>query len=265
MISKPELQMLWESVEPTTALAERFGFAGVDAAAVWLSETLRDAWALDVESCDCLVMSASKLLAWVTIDGESFVAKCAVDPPLFPGLAEIDTLIAWLDAEGVPVAAPVRSRDGGLRVERDRISVGLYPAIKGDPLDVEDGHQRVAAGRTLALLHEALAAYPPRLTAVPGETGQLVHGDFRSANVLQRHGEIAAILDFDEACYQDRAWEVGRSAVLLGTKYHDWRPMSLANRATFIAAYSEVAPLTDSQRDSIDGVANAVLRHFGWS
>lgn len=257
--------MLWESVDSAAALASRFGFVSGDRAAAWFKDVLCDAWGLRVESCERLVISASKLLAWLNVDGRSLIAKCAVDPTLFGRLAEIDELIAWLHGEGVPVAVPLATRSGQLRLDRDGYSLGLYPAIGGDLLDVDDEEQVEAAGRMLAALHRSLAAYPKEFFGGrPQEGQQLVHGDFRSANIL--YGDrITAVLDFDEASYRTRPDELARSAVLLGTRYHDWQPTLPAARKVFLAAYNDVSPLTGTEWDECDRVIAAVAKHFGWA
>lgn len=264
MTTSPELSMMWEPGDPAPALTERFGFTDTGHAATWLTDVIRERWGLDVEGCDRLMLSSTRLLAWMRIDGDRVVAKCTVDPNLFAGLAEIDQLIAWLGSEGIPVAAPIPTIASGLRAERDGISLALSPAVEGGALDAGDEQQLIAAGRTLGRLHLTLMDYPTRLSCVPGETRQLVHGDFRSANILQRHGQITAVLDFDETSYRSRAWEVGRSSVLLGTRYRDWRPLSAGRRTAFLTAYQEVAPLTINELRSVDGVVAAVLQHFGW-
>lgn len=257
--------MLWESADPAAALTSRFGFVGEDHAAAWLTDALRDAWGLRVERCDRLVISASKLLAWLTVDGRCLIAKCAVDPTLFARLAEIDELIAWLHHEGLPVAAPLATTDGPRRLDRDRYSVGLYPAIGGDLLDVDDQDQVEAAGQTLATLHRSLAAYPGELSGGRAQEGQqLVHGDFRSANILYAD-QITAILDFDEASHRSRADELARSAVLLSTRYHNWQPTPPATRKAFVAAYNDVWPLTGMEWKEYDRVVAAVAKHFGWT
>ena len=266
MTPDPELSMLWESTDPGDALTTRFGFTDARHAASWLEETLDEAWTLRVESCDRLVISASKLLAWLTVDDTGVVAKCAVDPALFARLAEVDALTAWLHAEGIPVAAPIATHDGRLRVERGGFSLGLYPVIGGDLLEVGDESHVQAAGRMLAALHDALAAYPRAFAgARPGDGQQLVHGDFRSANILHDGTDLTAVLDFDEVSHHSRAWELARSAVLLGTRYHDWGPNEPDVRRAFVAAYADISPLTAAQQAEFDHVSAAVLQHFGWS
>ena len=257
--------MLWEAVDSNEALTTRFGFVDSNDAASWLGDTLRKAWGLRLQSCDRLVISGSKLLAWLTIDGRGFIAKCAIDPALFTRLAEVDALITWLEGEGIPVAAPQPTPDGRLRVERDRYSVGLYPLVNGELLDVNDENQVAAAGRMLATLHRALSTYPRSFAGGHAPEGQQsVHGDFRSANVLY-NGGVTAVLDFDEATHRSRAEELGRSAALLGTRYHNWQPLPRATREQFVAAYCDSYPLTGTEWDEYTRVVAGVSEHFGWA
>lgn len=258
--------MLWESIDPAIALSDRFGFDDAGHAALFLTEALRSDWGRPMQRCDRLVISASNLLAWLTVEGENVVAKCSVDRARFAQLTQADALVAWLDSQRIPVASPIAASDGRLRIERDRFSIGLYPFIAGDLLDVADAGQVEAAGRALATLHEALAAYPLRFgddQCQPNQ--QLVHGDFRSANVLQVDGTISAILDFDEVSCGSRIADLAKAAVLLGTRYHDWGPTSPQTQEAFMKAYSSVAPLTDQQCDELGHSITKVLSHFGWT
>jgi homoserine kinase type II len=265
MTPEPQLDMLWESVDPADALTTRFGFTDAARAASWLAETVEEAWALRVDTCDRLVISARKLLAWITVDGSPLVAKCGVDSALFSRLADVDTLTAWLHGEGIAVAPPIVASDNRTRVEHGRFSIGLYPLVVGDLLDADDPAQVDAAGRTLATLHHALAAYPRSFAGRAVKDQQLTHGDFRSANILVRDGGITAVLDFDEASYRTRATELAHAAVLLGTRYHDWQPTSPATRETFVSAYDDAFPLTSAQRAEFDSGVIAVSAHFGWT
>jgi homoserine kinase type II len=257
--------MLWETVDPNKALTTRFGFANPYDALSWLGDTLRQAWGQRFQGCDRLVISSSNLLARLTIDGRGFIAKCAIDPARSRRLAEVDALITWLDGEGIPVAAPRPTTDGRMRIDRDCYSMGLYPLVDGEMLDVNDENQLAAAGRTLAALHRALSAYPKPFAGGHALEGQqLVRGDFRSANVLY-DGGITAVLDFDEATHHRRAEELGRSAVLLGTRYHEWQPLPPSARAKFVTAYGDTNPLTDGEWDEYTHVVAAVSAHFGWA
>ena len=159
--------MLWESADPTDALTKRFGFADAASAVDSMGEALWETWAIAVDDCDRLVISAGNLMAWITTDDRRFIAKWSVFPNLFRRLADTAVLTAWLNASGVPVAAPVPASDGRLRVELNNVSLGVFPVVDGDLLDVGEPAQVFEAGRMLATLHDALAAYPHRIDGGP--------------------------------------------------------------------------------------------------
>jgi homoserine kinase type II len=75
-------------------------------------------------------------------------------------------------------------------------------------------------------------------------TTQLVHGDFRSSNVLCTGPRIAAVIDFEEARLDHCIDEVARSAVMLGTRFRDWGPVSAEVRKMFLGGYQSVRRLT---------------------
>lgn len=76
---------------------------------------------------------------------------------------------------------------------------------------------------------------------------QLVHGDFRSANVLCDEDDVVAVIDFEEARFDHRVDEVARSAVLLGTRFHDWGPVSSEVRSQLLDGYQSVRPFTAAE------------------
>ena len=128
---------------------------------------------------------------------------------------------------GYPDAGRVVARPGPERTVAERM-VGW--------LDSRAEHVPAADRRALRRLVAAAPADP-----LPT---QLVHGDFRSANVLCSADEVVAVLDFEEARLDHRVVELARSAVLLGTRYHQWEPMPPQVQTTFIAGYRSVQPLT---------------------
>ncbi|MDI5938677.1 phosphotransferase [Micromonospora sp. PTRAS2] len=284
----PVLEMLWEAHDPHRALDARFGFGDARAAGRWVADVLNEHWGVRVDSCERIVMSGGNALAWVDTPSGRRLAKRSVLPDRFPRLAEVARLTSWLDGQGLPVSAPVPTRDGRLQVEADGVSLGLQRVIEGDLLDTTDPGQVRAAGAVLARLHDVLAAYPhaerfatlavasPPLTqqitewldsraaplpavardvlrglvagAPPDRLPrQLVHVDFRSANVLCAGGEITAVLDFEEARHDHRLVDLARATVLLGTRYHDWGPVPPEAQAQFLAGYQAVRPLTSAE------------------
>ncbi|MGA3219072.1 MAG: phosphotransferase [Acidimicrobiales bacterium] len=266
MTATPIVSMLWESVDAAVALTERFGFIDAVSAAGWMGDALWHTWAIAIHDCDRLVISDRNLLAWITIDGRCLIAKLSVSPSLFQRLADTARLRVWLQTAGIPVAAPIPTRDGRLQVELNNVSLGVCPVIEGDLLDVGDPAQVTEAGRMLAALHEALAAYPHRIDGGrPTGREQLVHNDFRSANILHSGTSITAVLDFEDVTYRTRVADLAKATVLLGTRYHDWDPTSEVVRDTFVAAYSGHAPLTSTEQNELQPGITAVLTHFGWA
>jgi homoserine kinase type II len=258
--------MLWESVDPADALSKRFGFADADAAISWMTDMLLNTWAIAVQDCDHLIMSGGNLLAWVTTtDEQRLIAKWSVFPSLFQHLADTMALSMWLHDAGIPVAAPIPASDGRLRVEQDNVSVGVVPVIDGELLDVDDLAQVADAGHMLATLHDAMLVYPHAIGGGPTtRRHQLVHNDFRSANLLHDGSGIRAVLDFEAVTYSTRVADLAKATVLLGTRYHDWGATSLLVREAFVEAYRERSPLTAIEYDEVQRRVAAIAKEFGW-
>lgn len=278
--------MLWESAAPSQELTRRFGFRDGASAAEWVADVLARYWELDVVRCDRLVISGRNVMAWVEVGGRSLIAKWSSLPHRFSHLKDAARLVAWLDTQEVPVAAPIAATDGRLLVElgndargqlRSRLPlpggrflVGVLPVLEGDLLAVDDPGQVDDAGRMLAAIHQALATYPGQVRRRGQRKGaqtQLVHNDFRSANILYDGTRISAVLDFEEITYDTRVADIAKSAVLLATRYRDWGPTNEAVRTAYLRAYDEHAcdPLTTSERRELDARMAAHLKYFGWS
>ncbi len=265
MKATPQLRMLWESVDPGEALSQRFGFADAVSAVGWLGDTLWDTWAIAVDDCERLVISARNLLAWITAGDRRLIAKWSVDSDLFQRLADTTTLTMWLHHRGIPVAAPIPARDGRLRVELDNVSLGVFPVIDGDLLDAGDPVQVTESGRMLATLHDAMAAYPCHFGGGPSARHeQFVHNDYRSANVLHDGTSITAVLDFEDVTYRSRVSDLAKATALLGTRFHDWGPTRPVREA-FVKAYCDQAPLTNAEQNQLQSGIDAVMKHFGWA
>jgi homoserine kinase type II len=275
--------MLWESTDPHEALTKRFGFRDPSSAAEWAAEVLEQHWGLDATRCGPLVISDHNVVAWIEVGGRRLIMKWSALPHRFEHLKDAARLVAWLDTTGIPVATPIPAADGSLLVELgndskgrlrsrlplpgSRVLVGVLPVVSGELLSVQDSRQVEDAGRMLAMLHEILAAYPGR----PGgrgrrERAQLVHNDFRSANLLHDGDKICAVLDFEEIKHETRAADIGKSAVLLATQYRDWGPTSEDVRDAYVDAYNDHAhqPLTTAERREVDEAVANHLDAFGW-
>ncbi|MEI8409927.1 MULTISPECIES: hypothetical protein [unclassified Kribbella] len=100
------LSMLWESTEPRRALQERFGPDSFDDAVDWLTKGLAQAWAIDVEACDRIVISGDNAIAWVGTNQGPLVAKWSRAQEQFVRFTAIADLLQALHQQGVPVAPP---------------------------------------------------------------------------------------------------------------------------------------------------------------
>jgi homoserine kinase type II len=293
--------MLWERTDPSAALADRFGFADRREATVWLADLLAGQWGIRLVSCERILISAGNVLAWLTTDSGRMVAKCSVVTERHPRLAKVAGLLAWLGERGLPVSAPVPALDGSHQVVIGGRSIGLQREMPGAPLDVEQPMQVRTAGATLAELHLALSRYPAAgrfsplgdeslsqrvtgwLESEAGSRGisgterlrervrslgsgeelpaQLVHNDFRSANVLWYDDGISAVIDFDEAGVDHCVADLANATVLLGTRYHNWGPVSPETQAVFLAGYRSVRPLSSSEEAWLEPLV--LLRTLG--
>lgn len=97
---------------------------------------------------------------------------------------------------------------------------------------LESGQQHIPTP-LLAAMRELIDAAPTE----PMPT-QLLHGDFRAANVLCAGSQVLAVIDFDEARFDPAVDELARSAVLLGTLFRSWGPVTSQVRAEFLAGYA---------------------------
>lgn len=287
-MAKPVVHMLWEDVDPQSVIESRFGLGNAEQVGSWIKEIVRSEWGFDILSCDRIVISDRNALGWLNSPSGVFVAKWSVASDTFAHLDAFARVVAWLGEQGVPVSAPIPTKDGRVQLEADNVSLALQREIDGTILDVGASMQVQAAGATLARVHGALAAYPESLKSPPlhapevplsglvrgwlhGDRAhvptaalqaleesldsglddalptQMLHGDFRCTNIMWSGTEVSGVLDFDEARIGHRIDELARSAVLLGTRYRDWGPVSAEVRANFLDGYRSVSTLTPAE------------------
>lgn len=157
--------MLWESVEPRSALRERFGFDSFDDAVSWLTKGLAHSWAIDVDVCDRIIISDNNAIAWVRTDQGALVAKWSRAQEQFVRFTAIAELLKALHGQGAGalVVPPLTSVDGQHRVVIHSgslpLSMTVQPQIDGDLLDTGDETAVRQAGACLATLHGALALH----------------------------------------------------------------------------------------------------------
>jgi Ser/Thr protein kinase RdoA (MazF antagonist) len=165
------------------------------------------------------------------------------------------------------------------------LSVAVLPEVDGTWLDVADETAVRAAGACLARVHAALGTVAPdpavpvrpqpiedwigvwsahgdhglapeasrRLAAMVAvapelaDTPQLVHNDFRAANVLTRGPVVVAVLDLDDVVVDHRVHDLAKACTYLGTRFTDWRPTPAPARRALRAGYESVRPLTAAE------------------
>ncbi len=102
---------------------------------------------------------------------------------------------------------------------------------------------------------QALVADCHALTAnlttatLPALPPQLVHSDYRAANLLWHEGALSAVLDFEELSWGYRVNDLAWAAIHLGTRFHHWRPVAPVVHAAFRTGYESLLPLTAAEAD----------------
>ena len=295
------LSMLWETVDPDGALLTRFGFDGLPAALDWARAVLADVWNIAVTDSEAdpgrLVISSHNAILWVGSSRGPLVLKWSNAEDCFERLRSSAALVKGLEGHGVPVAAPLASSDGRVRVICDSpvgpLSVMVLPELTGNWLDVTDDAAVRAAGACLAELHRVLCEHvddrpeSARSAETPGDRierwlahgdqgrapaasarlaamaadlpalddgRQLVHNDFRAANILTRDFAIVGVLDFDELAWDHRVSDLARASVYLSTLFTDWGPTPGTVREQFHRGYQSVRPLDTVERGWLDAL-----------
>lgn len=302
MITAPAPEMLWERTDPEAELRRRFGFDSTAAAVGWTADLLAEEYGLQVIMVDRVVVSAHNLMVWVRVDDDRrLMIKICRLVVAHDWLDARAALVGWLAERGHPVAAPVRTRSGDHQLLRDKRSVGVQPVLAGALLDVTDHDQVRAAGTTLAALHVDLAAWPDaarlehvgpvagrhqlwalseehartlppdlvdRLRRQAAELPELprqpIHTDFRGANVLYQDGRITGVIDFEEARLDPAMADLAHAVCLLGTWYHDWRPMTAEAQTLLVDSYAARRPLSDEERAWLSPLVGWWMLGQGW-
>ncbi len=77
---------------------------------------------------------------------------------------------------------------------------------------------------------------------------QLVHNDYRAANLLWHDDQIAAVLDFEELGWGYRLYDLTWAAIHLGTRFHHWGPVAPEVHKAFLDSYTAIHPLTATEQ-----------------
>ena len=109
---------------------------------------------------------------------------------------------------------------------------------------LESDHSSALSPSAREKLTLLVASSPPDHLAA-----QLVHGDFRAANILCTGHQVAAVLDFEEARIDFPVMELAQSAVMLGTRFRDWGPVPTHVHDWLLDGYESERPLTATEAD----------------
>lgn len=150
---------------------------------------------------------------------------------------------------------PVQAGRAGVTLAQLHQALAAYPyaatlappaPMAALPMLLADwANQKLAAITDPTLIASArrLLGQVNQLATTPLAT-QLIHGDYRAANVLWRESDVAAVLDFEEVRWGYRINDLAWAAVHLGTRYHDWGPIALTVQQAFLHSYRTVQSLT---------------------
>lgn len=127
--------------------------------------------------------------------------------------------------------SPDRARAAGVRPPPTPLVQQVAGWLEAAPTHVPD--------RARMALRRLLAAAPSDELPV-----QIVHGDYRAANVLCADSDVVAVIDFEDLRLDHRIVELARSAVLLGTLFHDWGPVPATVHRQLLDGYRSVSALT---------------------
>jgi len=86
---------------------------------------------------------------------------------------------------------------------------------------------------------------------------QVVHGDYQASNLFFREGRVSAVIDWEQAAFMPRGFEVARACSFL------FRLEPGLTRA-FLSAYHETNPLDDAQREDGARAWGCFADHHVW-
>ncbi|APX32388.1 hypothetical protein BH708_06245 [Brachybacterium sp. P6-10-X1] len=159
----------------------------------------------------------------------------------------------WLDVADLAAVRSAGSTLAQLHAALRPLEHGSSVMVSQAPTTVEDPARRL--GRWIiesdrGLAPEASRSLAQRLTdAPPLETEQqLVHHDYRAANILVRDSTVVGVLDLDEIEPAHRVDDLARASVYLATRFTDWGPTPRSARTALREGYESVQPLSEVEK-----------------
>ena len=180
--------------------------------------------------------------------------------PADPGAALTERFSFASAAEATDWVSGVLAEHWGLKVAGcERLVISDSNCLAW--IDV-NGCRMIAKWSMRPQLFARLAAIA-RLTVWLGERGIPV-----SMPQAARDGRVQVEVDGFSLGLQrvadGEADDLAQAAVLLGTRYHRWRPTPADVRGAFVAAYESVLPLTEDDAGALEDRIDAHLGHISW-
>ncbi|GAB2482048.1 phosphotransferase [Promicromonospora xylanilytica] len=221
----------FESLDASTRLLRGLADRGIPVAAPLATTAGLDRVLLDGPSGELSVTVLPELSGdWLDVTDRAAVRSAGAC------LAELHLALGSLGADGAFEAGPREPAPAG---DSTAPEAGRLRQTISDWLTTRDHRLAPEASRRLRdLLSEA-----PELDDEP----QLVHNDFRAANILTRDSTVVGVLDLDEVRVEHRVHDLAKAGVYLGTRFTDWRPTSGGVRQALRAGYESVRPLSPAE------------------
>ena len=170
--------------------------------------------------------------------------------------AFVHSLLQWLESKGYEESPRLLDSDNGKeRLTYIQGEVGNYPLKNFFQTDAT----LVSAAKLLRKLHDITTTFEISGTARSGEV--VCHNDFAPYNIVYRDDRIVGIIDFDQASFGTRIWDVAYSVYRfapLGTDAHclqGWG--TIPDRKTRFKLFCDVYGINDYQ-----AVLDTVLRRI---
>ena len=198
-------------------------------------------------------------ILFVETDGAKFVVKVVDNGSV---VADTIELLSRLAKTCIPVPTPVLTVDGQTLWMLGASTAVLYERSPGSTIQSGNLRSLAEAGRVLGRIHlldlpEGL--HPKRAFggkdevmpsqfrlpadfAIEKDCVRFLHGDYRGQNVLFQNEEITCVLDWEDACFGPRLFDVAYSVIFFQAVLKDTAP-SLAEMKAFLAGYGDVYPL----------------------
>jgi Ser/Thr protein kinase RdoA (MazF antagonist) len=239
-----------------------------------------------------------------TVGGERRVLRVSPAARSVQELAWAYDLAGYASLHIPQAVAPLAARDRSRVFTHARRPVSLFPFVDGHLLDREDAAERNAAARLLGRLHRVLPGWPaarPRpdppshrptaphvaSEAELAEQGATLpdaaldrfiagwragsrlppaplHGDFYRGNLLCMDGEVVGLLDWDDALFGSREYELAWTVWELAQAPEPAVTLDSARAMRFLEAYAETGPVDVAERGWVVPLIRAHLRFEVW-